>query len=326
MSISKTLPGRTALLWASENGHEEVVKALLAHNKVDVNLQDSVGRTALCWASVNGHVEVVKALLNNDKVNVSLHDRFSRTALLRASENGHLEVVMALLTSDKVNVNLKDRFSRTAMLMASLNGHEDVVKALLTSNKVNVNLQDLAGRTALLWASGRGHVEVVKALLAHDMVDVNLQDLCSQNSTLVGECEWTCGSCQGVADQRQDECQSSRLCWQKTALIRLQVVLGVSKWSRLCSPHNSVDVNLQDSAGRTALLWASVNCHEDVVKALLTSNKVNVNLQDSAGRTALLVGKWKRACRSGQGIARPRHGGCQSPRLCSQEQHTVVGE
>ncbi|MGV2437802.1 MAG UNVERIFIED_CONTAM: ankyrin repeat domain-containing protein [Anaerolineae bacterium] len=72
---SQNADGDTALLRASENGHVEVIKALLAHNSVDVNIQDSAGRTALLWASENGHVEVVKALLTNDKVNINIQER-----------------------------------------------------------------------------------------------------------------------------------------------------------------------------------------------------------------------------------------------------------
>jgi ankyrin repeat protein len=37
--------------WRVENGHVEVVRALLKHDKVDVNLQDIDGTTALCMAS-----------------------------------------------------------------------------------------------------------------------------------------------------------------------------------------------------------------------------------------------------------------------------------
>jgi len=55
---AKASDGYTALLWASENGHSEVVKALLAKG-AEVNAKTNNGATALMAASQNGHSEVV---------------------------------------------------------------------------------------------------------------------------------------------------------------------------------------------------------------------------------------------------------------------------
>ncbi|KAI9771507.1 MAG: hypothetical protein M1840_002127 [Geoglossum simile] len=63
--------GRTPLSWAAGNGHEVVVKLLLATEKVDVNSKDShYGQTPLSWAAGNGHEAVVKLLLATEKVDM----------------------------------------------------------------------------------------------------------------------------------------------------------------------------------------------------------------------------------------------------------------
>jgi ankyrin repeat protein len=46
--------GKTALLWAAENGHEAVVKTLLAWNGTDPESKDNDGRTPLLWAARKG--------------------------------------------------------------------------------------------------------------------------------------------------------------------------------------------------------------------------------------------------------------------------------
>jgi hypothetical protein len=49
------------LMFASMQGHAEVVKEFLAHG-ADVNAKDKLGMTALMWGSSEGHVAVVKVL------------------------------------------------------------------------------------------------------------------------------------------------------------------------------------------------------------------------------------------------------------------------
>ncbi len=48
------------------------MRLLLATERVDINSNDSYGRTAISWASRNGHEAVVKLLLATEKVNVDL--------------------------------------------------------------------------------------------------------------------------------------------------------------------------------------------------------------------------------------------------------------
>jgi ankyrin repeat protein len=50
-------------MYASGNGHVEIVMALLAKGAA-VNAKDNEGVTALIYASGNGHVETVRALIN----------------------------------------------------------------------------------------------------------------------------------------------------------------------------------------------------------------------------------------------------------------------
>jgi hypothetical protein len=57
----KSRYGLTPLSWAAENGHERIVKQLLAKDDVDRGLKDSqYGRTPLSWAAENGHERIVK--------------------------------------------------------------------------------------------------------------------------------------------------------------------------------------------------------------------------------------------------------------------------
>ena len=76
------------LIWASTNGHLEIVRLLLDRGAYVQAMDDY----ALRWASINGHLEVVRLLLDKG-ADVHADDD---DALRWASINGHLEVVKVL--------------------------------------------------------------------------------------------------------------------------------------------------------------------------------------------------------------------------------------
>jgi ankyrin repeat protein len=93
--------GKSALLWASEKGHVEIVKLLLGA-KADVHGQDKV-RT--CVQTVLQHVSMYECCLRWLTLQPDLQNGYS--ALMRASENNHVEIAKLLIAagSDKDIVN-----------------------------------------------------------------------------------------------------------------------------------------------------------------------------------------------------------------------------
>lgn len=87
---------QTPLSWAAGNGHEAIVKPLLATGRVDVNSMDGRGQTPLSWAAENGHEGIVEQLLNLSKINVNLNT-YGRTPLSRAIANRHDSIVKLLM-------------------------------------------------------------------------------------------------------------------------------------------------------------------------------------------------------------------------------------
>jgi len=97
-------PGWPVLLTASDDGHSEVVKLLLARKDIHVNLQraySSMNRAALHHACNRGHIEVAKLLLADLRVDATLTSELGFTPLHDACNNGHLHVVKWLIASGK---------------------------------------------------------------------------------------------------------------------------------------------------------------------------------------------------------------------------------
>jgi serine/threonine-protein phosphatase 6 regulatory ankyrin repeat subunit B len=203
---AKASSGYTALMAASQNGHLEVVQALLAA-KADANAKSrDDGTTALIIASQKGHLKIVQALLAaNADVNARMND--GGTALMAASAFDRPEVVKVLLAA-KADVNAKRNDGFTALMFASQKGCQGIVQLLKEAgagqpttqevpttaaaaqagqcrslldaafegdlasvkaqlaDRADVNNTDYSGRTALMHASLKGHSEIVRALLA----------------------------------------------------------------------------------------------------------------------------------------------------------------
>jgi ankyrin repeat protein len=92
--------GGSAVIPASERGHVEYVRAVLARTDVDVNHVNDLGWTALLEAVILGnggraHQEVVEILLDNG-ADPAIADADGVTALEHARRRGHAEIVALL--------------------------------------------------------------------------------------------------------------------------------------------------------------------------------------------------------------------------------------
>ena len=148
--------------------------------------RDRSKMTALMWASWNGHVDVVRALLSAfqrfypetevhrlyDLTNaVTAKDMEGDTALMQACARGHLEVVEAILavqpTAEKMNRRLE-----SALTVAARTGRTDILKALLGTESVFgrswrqvLEKESNRNRTPLMIAVEAGNTEAVRVLL-----------------------------------------------------------------------------------------------------------------------------------------------------------------
>ncbi|KAJ6538312.1 hypothetical protein DFH09DRAFT_1283392 [Mycena vulgaris] len=115
-------------------GHRyiEGVEALLATG-VDINLASAEypRGTALTFASDSGHTDIVDLLLRN-QADPNIPSDFYGCALAAASENGHIEVVQLLLKSG-ANANLPGGVRGSPLAAASVGGHIEILRLLLES-------------------------------------------------------------------------------------------------------------------------------------------------------------------------------------------------
>ena len=162
---------RTPLWYAAQNGHDVVVKLLLA---VGADVNAAAGDyewTALQKAALGGHLEVAEKLLAAGADVNAAAGYTGRTALQAAAHGGYLEVVEKLLAAG-ADVNAAAGYKGTTLQAAAQGGHLEVVEKLLAAGAdVNVAAGDF-GQTALQAAADGGYLEVIEKLLAAG-ADVN---------------------------------------------------------------------------------------------------------------------------------------------------------
>ena len=143
---------------------------------LDINFDDKRGMTALIWASKNGHLEIVRTFLNTSLVDINKERKIDRaTALMLACYNGHSDVVDILLNQTNIALDMRTSSKAdNALLMVSLKGHKDVLNQLIATKQVDINDINSNGESSLFKASQNGHVEVVKILLGYLEIDVNM--------------------------------------------------------------------------------------------------------------------------------------------------------
>jgi ankyrin repeat protein len=134
--------GETTLMAVSRAGSIPAVRMLLDRG-VDVNATDSYQHeTALMWASAEGHLDVVDTLLKagaNPNVQAHINSIAERknadhptggfTALMWAARNGYDDVVRRLIQGG-ADANLKNGDGATAAMIAIYNDRFDTAKVL----------------------------------------------------------------------------------------------------------------------------------------------------------------------------------------------------
>jgi len=170
---------RTALLWAAECGHMNVVQVLL-EARANVDAQSGDGDTALIYAVLNQDVDMVQTLIQAG-ANQHIGGRFGCTALSEARDNvaivamldtlgkaahrGDLNTVKRIIAAGiNPNCDIMFRYGFSPLWVATHMGHTSIVIELLGAN-ADVQTVNPKGSTTLHEACGRGHQDIAQKLI-----------------------------------------------------------------------------------------------------------------------------------------------------------------
>jgi ankyrin repeat domain-containing protein 50 len=245
----------TPLTIASLNGHKSCVTEITLDNRTDINMPGDKGKTALMYACNDQHFDVIQELFRRPDVAVSVPDRYGATAMhwaCRPSDNDR--IISALHQHDSMTphlLNYRDNAGQTALSWAAADGNKSAVKLLLGFADIDPNIKDSKGMSALLHAAANGHSSVVRLLLQNPDVD----------TTAVND------------DQLNAYALAAK--HNRVETIRRMYKLGVP------------GIDQPDVDGWTPLAWAIQHPSADATEALVATGAVDIERRDKAGKTAL---------------------------------------
>ncbi|KAL7801863.1 putative kinesin [Trichoderma afarasin] len=282
---------RTALSWASGNGHEAIVRLLL-QNGAKADTTDISDRTPLMWAALSGNDTIIELLLQSG-ASIDATDNSYGTALSHAARRGHQTSVELLLQSG-ASITATGNSNGTALLYAAGNGQQAIVELLLQRG-ASIDATDNSRGTALSYAAGNGHQAIVELLLQNgasiNAIDNSYSTVLSyaarNGHRAIVELLLRSGASPNVKDRSEGR---TPLSWAAgvghQAIVELLLQSGAS-------------IDEIDGSYGTALSYAAGNGHQAIVELLLRSGASVHAVDNWVGRTPL---SW--AARSGnQAIA-----------------------
>jgi len=162
LATLKDPSSKTALHWAAQSGHSEVVKSLL-NKGAQIDAADSRNTTPLHFAADGGHLDTMRQLMERG-ASLQAKDADGDTPLHYAAVRNHGACVSSLLEKgaqpDALNFG-----NQTALHLAAQGGAKDAVAALVKAGAAK-ELRDNMGRTPLvLGVRERGGPEVAQTLI-----------------------------------------------------------------------------------------------------------------------------------------------------------------
>lgn len=298
--------GRTALIKAIRNSHEEVVEFLLSMPGINVNSKDLRGITAIHEAVLHGNYNIVKLLLKAPGIDVNAQNSTGDTALIYAVMWKHEKILKLLLKVPTININIQNLLGSSALLEAGWAGNKDFVKLLLDAG-ANYNIQNKQGKTVIDLAHKTFKPELktlIDAAQKHNWFDAvekdhltTIQELIKKIDPNVQDEYGESALIKAVLNKHEDIVKF--LLRAPNIDVNAQDINGftaliIASWKgyynivELLLHVRDIDVNIQNKMGDTALIAAASWSHENIVKILLQVSNINLNAQDSKGSTAIM--------------------------------------
>ncbi len=290
---TKNAAGKTALMFAAESGHTEIIKIFTQIDCTGVNYLDNNNMTALMYAAQYGHVEAVAALLDVLAVpNIIAND--GQTALRLAAQKGCIAVVKQLL--NPVYLGRRELSSRWpsmiitkndtwALIDAAEKGHTDVVNYLLDHN-FDVNAMNERGATALMVAAQYNDMATLERLIKAPGLIIDLKNKVGVTALMLAVDNGHAHAVNILLFSAVPADANIETKKYGITPLMLAAELGYTDIAHALL-NAGAKVNVVNYHQSTALMLAASHGHVNIVEALIKKG-AKIDAQDKNGFTALM--------------------------------------
>lgn len=285
INATDRLYGQTAISWAAERGHLDVVKALY-ERKADLQIGDQDNWCPVDWAARNDEKDVVSFFLSQEQDGSQRYYK-GRSLLFVAAQYGSAEDVKRFARRDD-GPDHRDSAGMTPLMVAAENDRSDNAAALMEAG-ADPFLKDDSQHTAFYWAATEGHIEVLRVLMGahadpHKLIrnPSNDEALVFALAVTANDEKW--GAFLNAQSGRTGKERGNRT----TTALHFAAKHGDEMAIRRVLPYYDSDVNTWDAAGRTPLIWASKEGHVAIVEALLKHGADAALADDIDNKTSLM--------------------------------------
>ena len=142
--LSPSSSSATALFLAVRDGDlddhaVDVIRSLMSHPEIDVNLPSDTSATPLHMACFRGNEKLVSFLLKHPRIDPSVVSAQGNEAIRMAVQQDHANVVRIMLSHPSVCVNKCDSMGQSHLGYAVYRGFTTVVAALLEQPDIDIH-------------------------------------------------------------------------------------------------------------------------------------------------------------------------------------------
>ncbi|RXW23767.1 hypothetical protein EST38_g2088 [Candolleomyces aberdarensis] len=278
--------GCTALAYAVGQNQKATIQLLLSKPGIDVNVTNcDTGLTPLARAVLNNDEAMVRQILLNPNLNINARNPWTGyTALMQASgeldlPGASVAIVELLMSHPDIDINLGPRCGCTPLITSTYQRRSGIISKLISHPHINLHARCNRAGSALSIAvyqmvpqpSGRALKESYDSCL--ELISAQERILRNADEEDV-HLYLRIASRLGLQDMAIELISKTQIRPKAVALVEAAKA-GYTSIVAMLLEH--VDVNAEDSMGRTALSAAVMKGHSNIVNLFLARQDILVN-------------------------------------------------
>lgn len=170
----ETSKGNTILTLSARYGNINAIKYILNNLNYDINHTNHMGCTGLTFAIMEGYTEIVKILLDHPEIDINMINNPQNMSTIHvAAKYNNIQGLKLLLQHPARNINIVTSTGSTPLNLAVCKGYREIVKLLLNEDDIDVNGKGhIFNNTSLHTAVFHKRIDIIKELLEHPKIDI----------------------------------------------------------------------------------------------------------------------------------------------------------